>query len=116
MWISGTPLNIYGASIHGSSWPIFLVPRGTAGRLPSIWDLSLRLSYEIPSQVLSGSRPRLILDVYHIGSPLTVVQQDQTKYLSVDENGNQADPNPLYGSPMRFQPAMSMRLGMEVNF
>ena len=114
-WTSGTPLNIWGASVFPAH-PIFLVPRGTAGRLPSIWDLSVRLSYDVPSQAPFGPRPRLILDVYHIGSPSTVVQRDQTKYLGLDANGNQSYPNPVYGSPMRFQPPMSMRLGLEVGF
>jgi len=114
-WTTGTPLNIFGASVFPAH-PVFLVPRGTAGRLPSIWDLSVRLSYDVPSQALFGPRPRLILDVYHIGSPLVVVQQDQTKYNGLDANGNQAYPNPAYGLPTRFQPAMSMRLGLEVSF
>lgn len=116
LWTTGTPLNIYGSSVHGFAWPIFLVPRGTAGRLPSIWDLSVRLSYDVPSQALFGPRPRLILDVYHIGSPSTAVGQDQVKYNSVDANGNPTEPNPAYGLPTRFQPPMSMRLGLELNF
>jgi hypothetical protein len=84
--------------------------------MPSIWDLSVRLLFDVPSDLFQGPRPRLILDVYHIGSPSTVVQQDQTKYLSVDDNGNQSSPNNAYGLPMRFQPPMSMRLGLEVSF
>jgi len=33
-----------------------------------------------------------------------------------DASGNQIAPNPTYGQVKLYQPPMSMRLGMEVNF
>ncbi len=116
IWQSGTPLSEIGGSAHGQDWPIFLKPRGSTGRLPSIWDLNLRFAYDITFLSDWRARPRLILDVFHVGSQLTVVQQDQRHYFNQDDQGDQINPNPAYGLPQKFQPPMSVRLGMEVNF
>jgi hypothetical protein len=116
LWQSGTPLSELGGSVHGPDWPMFIQPRGTVGRLPSVWDLNLRLSYNLPIWQADGVRPRLILDIFHVGNQRTVVQQDQMHYMNQDSQGNHIDPNPTYGQPMRFMPPRSMRLGMEVNF
>jgi hypothetical protein len=61
-------------------------------------------------------KPRLILDVFHLASQRQVVKQDELQYLNTDANGNPVDPSPTYGTPQLFQPPMSVRLGMEVNF
>ncbi len=114
-WATGTPLSEYDGSVHGIQHAVFLGPRGTAGRLPSIWDLNIRLAYDLPSTVLAGIRPRFIIDLFHLGSPSVVVQQDQLRYAGVDQSGNYI-PNPAFGMATRFQPAMSMRLGIEIGF
>lgn len=116
VWQSGTPLNDLGNSIRGSGWPIFLVPRGSAGRLPSIWDLNMRFSCRLLNHQAARFKPRLILDIFHIGSQRTVVQRDQWHYFTQTADGQQTDANPAYGMPLRFQPPMSMRLGMELDF
>jgi len=115
LWESGTPLDELGGSVYGPDWPMFIQPRGSAGRLPSIWDLDLRLAYDLTVWQSSGIRPRVILDFFHIGNQRTVVEQDQFHYWNVDSQGNHIDPNPTYGQPMWFMPARSMRLGLEVN-
>ncbi len=114
-WMSGTPLNEYGVGPK-SMGRIFLQPRGTAGRTPSIWDLNFRLAYLIPQISLLDYKARLILDIFHAASPRVAVTYDQIHYLDVDENGNQIYPNPTYGQPTSYQPPMSLRLGLEVNF
>ncbi|MCC7095547.1 MAG: hypothetical protein IT277_15270, partial [Ignavibacteriaceae bacterium] len=43
------------------------------------------------------------------------VDIDQQKYF-VNRSGNPTEPNPTYGQAFRYQPSMSMRLGMEINF
>lgn len=116
IWQSGTPLSEFGNSSRVSGSPVFLVPRGTAGRLPSLWDLNLRLSYDLGKKINSRFSSRLIADIFHIGSQRTVVQQDQWHYFTQDSEGRQTDPNPAYGMPQRFQPPTSVRLGMEIDF
>ena len=63
-----------------------------------------------------GIQPRLILDLFHIASQREPVDLDQRKYFGIDENGNPINPNPTYGEAYRYQPSMSLRLGLEVGF
>jgi hypothetical protein len=111
VWESGTPLNEFGGT--PSDYPGLLRPRGTAGSTPAIWDVNMRLTYDLAAGLL---RPRLILDIFHIGNPRKVVDVDQFHYYHVDENGNQIDPNPTYGVPSAFQPPMAFRLGIEISY
>lgn len=108
IWQSGTPLS----DVASFGW--FVQPRGTAGRTPSLWDLSARITYTLP---LSDSwQTRFILDAYHIASQRVAVNYVQQHYFGVDSSGNPIDPNPLYGEASRYQPPMSLRLGVEVVF
>ncbi len=94
----------------------FLQPRGTAGRTPMLWDLNLRLTYDIAEISGTSWRPRLILDVLHVGSQRKPTAFNQTHYFSKDNNGNQIDPNPYYMTPTHYQLPMSVRLGLEFDF
>jgi hypothetical protein len=116
MWSSGTPLSELGSARAGWYQQIFLQPRGTVGRTSSIWDLNLRFVYDASRLTRTSWSPRLILDIFHIGSPREAVDFEQQHFLSQDDQGNQTDPNPLFGEPIRFQPPMTFRLGLEVNF
>jgi hypothetical protein len=115
-WQSGTPLNEFGpgppACFGGVTTPIFLVPRGTAGRLPSIWDLSFRFAYPLGPWGRAGLRSRLVLDILHIGSEREVVVVDQLRLLDV-EGGVE---NPTFGARLVSQPPMTVRLGLEISF
>ena len=114
-WQSGTPLNEFGALPNLPASDVFLSPRGSVGRTPSLWDLSFRGTYVLPS--LAGRvRSRLVLDVFHVGSPRRAVSFDQVHYQDVDASGNQILPNPNYLKPTRFQPPMSARLGLIADF
>jgi outer membrane receptor protein involved in Fe transport len=113
-WLAGTPLSVLGGSTHPPAYA-FVGERGTAGRMPSIWDLNFRFSYDFGG---GGwlSEARLILDIFNVGNAREAVDYDQIQYFSLDDNGRPADPNPFYGEPVRFQPPMAVRLGMEVGF
>lgn len=113
-WLTGTPLSVLGASTHPPAYA-FVGERGTAGRMPSIWDLDFRFSYDFGG---GGwlSQARLILDIFNVGNAREAVDYDQIQYFSLDDDGRPADPNPFYGEPVRFQPPMAVRLGMEVGF
>ena len=106
---SGTPLNEYA---DGGSYNILLIPRGTAGRTSAIWDLNARLIYEIP--YLYNWNTRLILDIFHIASQRQPVDVDQYHYYITSDGTFY--PSSTYGQAYRYQPAMSVRLGMEVSF
>jgi hypothetical protein len=114
-WQSGTPLNEFGAMAGLPASDVFLSPRGSVGRTPSLWDLNLRGIYALPIAP-AGTGSRLILDIFHIGSPRRAVSVDQVHYRDVDENGTQILPNPNYLKPTRFQPPMSVRLVLIADF
>jgi hypothetical protein len=115
-WESGTPLNEFGSHPLGYPWLVFLQQRGTAGRTSSIWDLSLRITYEPLIFASKRWHPRLTADFLHIGSERTAVNYDQIHYNNVDGDGNQIDPSPTYGRATAYQPPMVVRLGLEMAF
>ncbi len=115
-WQSGTPLNEFGAAMAENLYRVFLQPRGTAGSMPSIWDLNLRLAYTLPFWRESQVEPRLILDWLHIGSQRDPVNYDQWHYRARDDEGNQIQESPTYGLPVAYQPPMAVRFGFEVGF
>lgn len=113
---SGKPISLRGGHSYGPPYYRFLEQRGTNGRTPTVWDLNLRFSYELNKLLSLTKRIQLIADILHVASDKAAVEYDEFKYFNIDEAGNQIDPNPNYGQPIRFQPPMSLRLGLEVDF
>ena len=114
IWQSGTPITELGT--FRSVLPYFLSKRGSVGRTPVIADLNLRLRYDLHKIGGKGFQPILILDALHIFNQRKAVTVDQTHYFAMDENGNPIAPNPNYLNPIRFLPARTIRLGIEINF
>lgn len=109
-WMSGTPLNELGKdAVFGAS--TFLLPRGTAGRTPSIWDLNFRFQYDFSNLIAFGRSTKVILDILHFASRRKEIDYYQYHYYDYDQQ--YVDPN--YMVPVQFQPPMSFRLGLEVN-
>lgn len=127
-WQSGTPLSVFGAG--PLLRPIFLVQRGSAGRTPSIWDLNLRVTYDVGRLVPSVHRGRVLLDVLHLGSQRKVVRVNQVAFLGLKDSNsldplrapyeelveNQDTPNPDFETGVAYQPPLMVRLGFEVGF
>ena len=118
-WQSGTPLSEYGGTWAGPNAFSHLVPRGTAGRTPAIWDASLRFSYDL-SRLTGGigrTRSRLLFDVFHLFGQKEKVDIDQVRYFgpTVDPE-NQVGPNPNFGAVRAYQPPMTIRFGIEFSF
>jgi carboxypeptidase family protein len=112
--VSGSPINEFAASIYGPNSPTFVVPRGSVGRTPALWNLDLRLAYVLP--VARGPRSRVMLDVLHVGNPRRTTRVDEMHYPTLDQNGNPASPNPQYRQPVTYQAPMGARLGVEISF
>jgi hypothetical protein len=115
-WMSGTPMSVMEGSSEGVPYLNFAVPRGSAGRTPEIWDLNFRFAYDLAYLFRTTMQPRLILDVFHIGSQLEPVAFDETKNFMQDAEGNQIAPNPTFGMATQYQPPPAVRLGFELNF
>ena len=114
-WSTGTPLNEF-AGAPGQQDYRFLRPRGSAGRTPSIWDISFRFSKELPSPVRRGARAKAVLDLFHVASPRRPVSVDQIHFFGVDTTGTPINPNPNYLRATRHQPPMSARIGVVLDF
>jgi len=117
-WQSGTPLSEYGGTWAGPNAFSHLVPRGTAGRTPSIWDANLRLAYDLShlTGTIGGTRSRLLFDVFHLFGQKESVDIDQVHYFGLDAEGNQAGLNPNFGTVVAYQPPMTIRFGLEILF
>ncbi len=109
LWASGTPRSVFRGS---PGLEIFAKPRGTDGRTPAIWDLNFRFAYDLRWGDTNRWQPRLLLDVFHVGSRREPVQFDQ--HESFDYEGLILNPN--FGLTTRYQPPTAMRLGLEVSF
>ncbi|NJD09126.1 MAG: hypothetical protein FIB01_01350 [Gemmatimonadetes bacterium] len=112
---SGSPLTAIAPDADFElSTPVFVVPRGSAGRTPALWNLDLRLAYTLsPAR---GPRSRIVLDVLHVGNPRRATVVDEVRYTALDEYGNPASPNPAYRKPVSYQAPMGARLGVEIGF
>jgi hypothetical protein len=104
-WMSGTPLNEFGAANLFGRYT-YLVKRGSAGRMPSTWDLNLRLSYEAPRLFNSDVQAKIFLDLLHIRDSSNV------KPIQID----QYTVNVTYGDVILYQQPMTARLGVEFYF
>jgi hypothetical protein len=114
-WASGMPRNEFGATPIGYPYNVFLQPRGSVGRTPSVFDLNFRLAYTLPTWK-GGVRPRVSLDLFHLTNSRTTIKQDDVHYLGLDANGNQGLVNPGFNRGLLFQPPMSARLGVTLDF
>ena len=62
------------------------------------------------------ARPQMYLDLFHLGNRRTPLRVDDVHYLAIDADRIPSVPNPTYGRPDVFQPPMSARLGVTVDF
>jgi hypothetical protein len=114
-WQSGTPLSEF-ARLPGIISPVFVRQRGTVGRTPSTWDLSLRVAYQPLLPGAGQLRPRVTADFMHIGSERKAVTYDQLHYWTGSADWSFSDPSATYLRPTQYQPAPSVRVGAEVAF
>jgi hypothetical protein len=115
-WSSGMPRNELGATSVGNPfYHAFLRPRGSVGRTPSVFDLNFRLAYSLPAWG-RGVRPKVSLDLFHLTNSRTTIREDDVHYLALDAAGNQTTVNPGYNHGLNFQPPMSARLGLTLDF
>jgi hypothetical protein len=126
----GTPLNYLGAHpLYGRS-EAFILPRGSAGRLPWTWSVNLRASaaYKLSKDYSLG----ISVDLFNVtdNRETTAVSQDYTfDSVSPIINGTKADlaylkntagqpvtVNPQFLQPTSYQLPFSARLGARLSF
>jgi hypothetical protein len=117
-WMSGEPRNEFGQVFTPSfgAYNVFLQPRGSAGRTDAVFDASLRLTYALRPWGRTALWPKVYLDLFHLGNRRTALHFQDLHYLETDPDGNPTTPNPLFGRPLLFQPPMSARIGLSLDF
>jgi len=117
-WQRGTPLSEFGGAPSNNTFAFtFLGQRGANGHTPSIWDMNLRLVYDLNRFLSTSGSQKLILDVFHLFSQRKPVRIEQQHFFSLDPaTGEQIAENPNYLEPLLFQPPMTIRFGLEVGF
>ena len=126
----GTPLNTLGAHpLYGPS-EAFVLPRGSAGRLPWQWSVNLRANaaYKVSKDYSLG----LTLDLFNVTNNQAVTSRDENytfDSVSPIVNGKPADlaylkttsgapatPNPTFLNPTSYQLPFSARIGARLSF
>jgi hypothetical protein len=137
--ISGAPINYLGSQLLYGPDETYILPRGTAGRLPwqHNFDGHLGLNYKISKDSVAT----LSVDTFNMFNAQSVTAVDQA-YTNEDVNpvlgfgtnitpqqirdslanltsvdtGATAAPNPNFKQPTAYQPARSVRFGLKVTF
>jgi hypothetical protein len=81
-WRSGTPLTAYGYSFGYSNWEYYLTPRGSLGRNPDDYEISVHADY--PFDLGGGREISITLDVFNILNRQALINYDQRYNLESD--------------------------------
>lgn len=127
--VSGAPINVLGIDAqYGST--VYILPRGSGGRLPSVSSIDLHLGYgrDLPHK----TRVDISFDVFNVANFQEVTAVDNTwttntvspilggkvanlKNLRATD-GSAVVINPNYGQPTAYQAPLNLRLGARVSF
>ncbi len=128
---SGTPRNYVGNLEPGSPYQlVMLLPRGSAGRTPTITELDGKIAYGRPL----SPRMRLegFIDLFNIFNQQTALLQDdnytydaappilngtaQDLKFAKNSGGAPIGKNPNFGQPLAYQTPFNARLGLRLTF
>ncbi len=117
---SGAPLNQMGFFNSGYGAVVFLVPRGSAGRLPTLWGTNLSLSYPI---VVGPTIVTLQAYLFNVFNQQIAIARDNTWSDFPPENfpatiydPNQEQTNLEYGKVTNRQDPRVFRAAVKVSF
>lgn len=127
---SGAPIDVLGVDSHYGSSIIFILPRGSGGRLPPVASIDLHFGYG--RDFGHHTRMEVTLDVFNVANFQQVTSVDQTYTTNVVDpiaGGVVADLknlrttagapvvlNPNYGQPTGYQAPLSLRVGARALF
>jgi hypothetical protein len=119
---SGTPLSKIGWWDGYGGPELFLAPRGSEGRSPSLYEIDAHLDYALKIQPVTI---HILFDAFNLLNRQEATSIDQVwAFAQSDNETNCQDPNapqpnscnPNYGKPNAFQRPRSLRLGLRVSF
>jgi hypothetical protein len=126
----GKPINYLGAHPGYGAGEIFILPRGSGGRLPWLWQINVRLAatYRLgPPYIV-----KLSLDVFNLTNNRAAIAVDENYTLDIvnpivngsirdlaslkNANGLPATVNPSFRNPTAYQLPLSVRMGARLSF
>lgn len=127
---SGRPINVLGAhAIYGNS-AVYILPRGSGGRTPTVTQFDVHVGYDQP--LPRGMSLSLYADVINLFNQRAVASVDDDYTYSVvnpvvngktgdllrlrDSTGQVISPNVNFGQPTAFQAPLYLRLGARLAF
>jgi hypothetical protein len=128
---SGTPRNDVASLIPGSPYQlVMLLPRGSAGRTPTVTELDGKVAYGRPLSdkmrleafidlfnIFNQQTPLLEDDVYtYDAAPPIVNGTAQDLKFAKNNAGAPISKNPNFGQPLAYQTPFNARLGLRLTF
>ncbi|HMU39270.1 MAG TPA: carboxypeptidase regulatory-like domain-containing protein [Pseudomonadota bacterium] len=127
---SGRPIEVLGRHVYYGRREVYLLPRGSGGRTPTVTQFDLQVSYE--HQLTQAVSMRMFVDVVNLFNQREVVNVDDefmATTVSPIINGQLADLRHLkanngtlptfnsnYGQPTSYQLPLFMRFGWQMSF
>jgi hypothetical protein len=117
---SGTPQNRFGW-FNGTYGPvIYLDPRGSSGRLPTLWEGNLQLAYPIVFGPVTATLQAYLFNMFNnqiaLSNDSVWSDQPPAGYPETIYDPNQAQTNPDYGMITRRSPPRLFRAAVTLSF
>ena len=117
---SGTPLNRFGYFNGNYGSAVFLVPRGSAGRLPTVWEANLTLSYPVAVGPVTMTLQAYVFNLFNNQIATSRVEawtiNPPAGYPNTVFDPNVPSNNPDYGKTTTRQAPRSLRAAVRVSF
>ena len=126
---SGVPRNYTAGLLQGQQL-VFLLPRGSAGRTPTVYQVDAKVGYK--QQLTKDTAAEIFFDVFNVTDAHATLLQDDNYTFDLAPaivNGNRNDlahaknsaglpitVNPNFGQPTAYQAPIHGRIGLRVTF
>ncbi len=112
-YLSGAPLSKIGWWDGYGGPELFLAPRGSEGRSPSLYEVDMHFDYGLG---LGPVTVHILADAFNLLNRQAATQIDQVWANQQVDNESPTPTNAHYGQPNTYQQARTLRLGFRVSF
>lgn len=117
---SGAPVNKMGYFNGDYGTVVYLVPRGSAGRLPALWDANLSVAYPIALGPVTATLQMYFLSVFNNQIPISTdegwANRPPPGYPATIYDPDQPQSNETYGAVTGRSDPRSVRAALRVSF
>jgi hypothetical protein len=112
-YLSGAPLSRIGWWDGYGGPELFLSPRGSEGRSPSLYEIDAHLDYGLS---IGPVVVHILADAFNLINAQRATDIDQIWAFTQADNASPTPTNAHYGQPNTYQQARTLRLGVRVSF